>query len=204
MSDDPIRPDGVSRGGDPPGDESGGALDLLAERAVDSVLHLVRRGNALAGGVLLFTVVCSIGGFLLGYAALSGGMQTVWIVLGGFFAVVAIGSVVRSMLRLRSVRRNADQLVTEVRGLIGGDRETRSAVRDTVDSTESRRDDGISDLSREFFVMQTTIGGRGRQFPALASALSAVTSFPGFIALATLVSFVFGALSVIFAISLLL
>ena len=68
-------------------------LDRLARRAVDTVLTLVRRGMALAGGVLILAVVFGIGGFLLGLAALDGGIETVWIVVGGFFAVLAIGSV---------------------------------------------------------------------------------------------------------------
>ena len=45
-------------------------------------------------------------------------------------------------------------------------------------------------------------GGRTDQSPTLTSALSAVTSFPGLIALATVVSFVFFGLSLIFLLAL--
>lgn len=203
--DGPISPDGVSAG---PGDHDDGFglddLDRLAQRAVDSVLHLVRRANALAGGVLIFVALFGIGGFLLGLAALSGGIRTVWIALGGFFAVVAIGSVVVAMLRLRSVRTSADTLVTEVRALVGGDGASKRTISDTVDSTEDRSDDGIVDLSREFMSMRGAIGDRVGQFRALASAVTAVTSFPGLMAIATLIGFVFAGLSVIFAIALIL
>lgn len=204
--DGPISPDGVTSGRAGSADDDFGLddLDRLARRAVDSVLHLVRRANALAGGVLIFVVVCSVGGFLLGLAALSGGIRTVWIALGGFFGIVAIASVVTAMLRLRSVKTGADTLVSEVRSLVGGDRESKRTVTDTVHSAEGKSDDGIVDLSREFFSMRGAIGDRAGQFRALTSALTAVTSFPGLVAVATLIGFMFAGLGVIFAIALLL
>lgn len=203
--DGPISPDGVSAGHGGDDDDFGlDDLDRLARRAVDSVLHLVRRANALAGGVLIFVVLFAVGGFLLGLSALSGGIRTVWIVLGGFFAVVAIGSVVVAMLRLRSVKTSANTLVTEVRSLVGGDGASKRTVSDTVDSTENRSDDGIVDLSREFMSMRGAIGDRAGQFASLTSAVTAVTSFPGLMAIATLIGFVFAGLSAIFAIALVL
>lgn len=203
--DGPISPDGVTAGRGGSDDDFGlDDLDRLARRAVDTVLHLVRRANALAGGVLIFVTLFGIGGFLLGLAALSGGIRTVWIVVGGFFAVVAIGSVLVAMLRLRTVRTGADNLVIEVRALVGGDHDSKRTVTDTVHSAEGKSDDGIVDLSREFFSMRGAIGDRVGQFRALASAMTAVTSFPGLMAIATLVGFVFAGLSVIFAIALVL
>ena len=207
LDDDPIVPDDVTAGAAGHGetDDDGFGfddLDRLARRAVESVMHLVRRANALAGGVLMFAVVASVGGFLLGLAALSGGIRTVWIALGGFFMVVAIGAVAIAMLRLRSVRKSADTLVTEVRELIGGDRANQRVVIDTVESTHGNQDDGVVQLSREFFSIRGAIGNRVGQFRELASAVTAVTTFPGLVALATLVSFVFLGLAAIFLIAL--
>ncbi len=203
--DGPISPDGVTAGHGGSDDDFGlDDLDRLARRAVDSVLHLVRRANALAGGVLIFVTVFGVGGFLLGLAALSGGIRTVWLVLGGFFLAAAISSILVAMLRLRSVRTDADTLVSEVRSLVGGDHDSKRTVADTVQSTEGKSDDGIVDLSREFFSMRGAIGDRVGQFRALASAMTAVTSFPGLVAIATLIGFVFAGLSVIFLIALIL
>lgn len=173
-------------------------LDQLAQRAVDAVMTLVRRGTALAGGVLIFAVVFGIGGFFLGIAALSDGIEKVWIVLGGIFAIIAIASVLIAMLRLQSVKSGADTLVTEVRSLIGGDRGSERTVIETVESADGAENDGVVVLSRQFFSMKDAVGGRVDQFKTLASALSAVTSFPGLVALATVISFVFLGLSVIF------
>lgn len=177
-------------------------LDQLAQRAVDTVMTLVRRGTALASGVLIFAVVAGIGGFLLGLAALSDGIEKVWIAFGGFFAVVAIGSVLVAMLRLRSVKAGATTLVTEVRSLIGGDVRSERTVIETVESSDGVQNDGVVVMSRQFFSMKDAIGGRVDQFKTLASALSAVTSFPGLIAMATVISFVFFGLSVIFLLAL--
>ena len=211
MDDDgPIRPDdvtmgdGLGAGADPGGGSVFDDLDRLARRAVDSVLHLVRRATALAGGILMFTVVASVGGFLLGLAALSGGMRTLWILLGGFFAIVSIGAITTAMLRLRSVKRNAGALVGEVRALISGDGHTQRTITDTISSTESKSDDGIVDLSREFISIRGVIGNRVGQFRELTSAVTAVTSFPGLVAISTLIAFVFVGLSLIFGLSLLL
>ena len=79
-------------------------IDDLAQRAVDSFMTLVRRGTALAGGTLAIVSVICIGSFALGVAALSDGMETVWIVLGGLAAVAAIGSVVVAIWRLLVIR----------------------------------------------------------------------------------------------------
>jgi hypothetical protein len=167
-------------------------LDALARRAVDSVMTLVRRGLALAGGVMLMAVIFSVGGFLLGLAALDGGIEKVWIVLGGTFAILAVGS----------VKKDAGTLITEVRSLIGGDRETERTVIETVESTDGRESDGVVAISREFFVLKGAVGNRIGQFKSLGLALTAITSFPALIAVTTAITLVFAGLSVIFLIAL--
>ena len=206
--DDPIIPDEVLSG-DVSGTRTSGAtssadagIDELARRAVDIVLHLVRRAMALAGGVLAFVLVAVVGGFLLGLAALDGGVRTIWIVVGGFLGLLAIGSLLTAVLRLRAVRRSAGELVGEVRSLMSGDRSTRRTVHDTVSSAEGKSDGGIVDLSREFFTIRGAIGDRVGQFRGLTTAMTAVTTFPGLMALAAVIAFGFAGLGVLFAISL--
>jgi hypothetical protein len=193
MNQDPI----VSAGGFGLND-----LDQLAERAVDSVMNLVRRGTALAGGVLMLAVVFSVGGFLLGIAALDGGIEKVWILIGAFFGLVAIGSVVLAILRLRWVKKSANTLVTEVRSLIGGDKQTKRTVIETVESTDASDGEGVVAVSKQFFSLQNEVGDRVGQFKSLGFALAAITSFPGLVALSTVITFVFAGLSVLFLIAL--
>ncbi len=177
-------------------------LDRLAERAVDTVLSLVRRGLALGGGVLIIATFCCGGGFLLGLAALSGGVRTVWVVLGGFFLVVGVGSVIVAMWRLRSVGKGTRALVDEVRALIAGDRRTEKVVIETIETSEESKDEGVVALSRQFFELRDTIGDRHDQFRAVASALHAVTTFPALVALSTVVSFAFAGIGLLFLIAL--
>ena len=204
--DDVIQPDSVSAGSasDPADDQAFGdtgdfGIDDIAERAVDVLLGLLRRANALAGGVLFFAVIACVSGYLLGIAALSGGLRTLWIIGGGALAVWAIGSVVASMFRLRAVRRGSDAMVDEVRSLIGGDIDSERTVIETVESTEGFDDDGIVHLSRQFFSLRDVVNDHRSSFTQLSLALASITTLPGAMALATVIGFGFAGLSVIFA-----
>ena len=177
-------------------------LDALAQRAVNTVMTLVRRGLALAGGVMMMAVIFAVGGFLLGLAALDGGIEKVWVVLGGSFAVLAVGSVGLAIMRLRSVKRGDDTLFTDVRSLIGGDRQTQRTVIETVESTDGREGEGVVAISREFFTLKGAVGNRVDQFTSLGPALKAITSFPILIAAASLFTLMFVGLSFIFLIAL--
>jgi hypothetical protein len=176
--------------------------ERLARRAVRSVMTLVRRGVALAGGLLMITVVICGGGFALGYAALSGGIEKVWFLLGGFFAVLAIGAAVLAVVRLLAVRSREEQLIEELRRLIAGDAQTERIVIETVETNDASQDQGVVVMSREFFTMRETIGPQIVQYPALQESLAAVTSLPFLVFITMVVSFVFAFLGILFGIAL--
>jgi len=204
VSDEFIDPDEILDPDDPRLDDGIGFddLDRLSRRAVDAVVGLARRANALAGGVLLFVLVAVLVGYALGFAAFNAGWQTAWLVIGGFFGIVAIGAVVLSMWRMRSVRRSADQLVGEVRGLINGNRDNERVVITTIESSEESSDSSAIQLSRSFFDMRTIIGSSVDNAAAVTSAVTAVTSFPLLMGLATLLGAVFLLLRPFFLIAL--
>jgi hypothetical protein len=185
-------------------DQGPDRIDRLARRAVQSVMTLVRRGVALAGGLLMITVVVCGGGFLLGYAALSDGIEKLWIMLGGFFAVLAIGASALAVIRLLLVRTRELQLVAELRRLITSDPRSEQVVIETVESNDASQDQGVVVMSREFFTMRDSIGSRIVEYPATQASLSAVTSLPFLVFITLTVSFVFAGLSLLFAIALLL
>jgi hypothetical protein len=185
-------------------DQGPDRIDRLARRAVQSVMTLVRRGVALAGGLLMITVVICGGGFLLGYAALSDGIEKLWIMLGGFFAVLAIGAAALAVIRLLLVRTRESQLVAELRRLITSDPRSEQVVIETVESNDASQDQGVVVMSREFFTMRDSIGSRIVEYPATQASLSAVTSLPFLVFITLTVSFVFAGLSLLFAIALLL
>ena len=192
--DEAIRPDDVS-GPDPEGSVG---LDDMARRAVELLMSLLRRANALAGGVLIFAVITCVGGYLIGIAALGGGLRAIWIVVGGAAALWAMGSVMAAMFRLGAVRRGSALLVDEVRSLMGGDAESERTVIETVESTEGADDAGVVHLSRQFFSLRDVVTGHRTDFRALSMALASITTLPGAMALATVIGFGFAFLSVIF------
>jgi hypothetical protein len=179
-------------------------FEELAQRAVDSFMTLVRRGTQLAVGTLVVVTVVCVGAFALGIAALSDGMETVWILFGGFAAFVAIGSVVFAMFRLWIVKRMSVELVTEVHALIASDPRSERVVIDTVESTNDVQDQSAMVMSRQYFALNESIGGRTAQFVGLSVALKSITTFPLLMLLATVITLGMAVLSLLFALGLLL
>ncbi len=188
--------------GDTSDDGTGdGRIQELATRAVDSLLTLVRRGTRLAFGTLMIVVVICVGGFALGVAALSDGIETVWIIFGGFAAFVAIGSVGLAMFRLWAVTRLGTALVTEVERLIVGDPRSERVVIETIEASDGVQEQSAMVMSRQFSGMSQTVGTAG-QFGALAVALRSVTTFPLFLLLAIVITIGFAGLSLLFLLAL--
>jgi hypothetical protein len=180
----------------------GGNIDALAQRAVDSFMTLVRRGTALAGGTLAIVFFICVSGFLLGVAALSDEIQTIWIIVGGAFAVLGIGAVVVAIFRLLKVKRHAVALVREVHDLIAGDARSERVVIETLDSSDDVQGQSAVVMSRQFFSMQDSVDGRTDKFQALSSALKAITSFPLLMLLAVVITISFVGFALIFTLAL--
>jgi len=123
-------------------DTSSPRVSDLAQRAVDVFLELVRRGTRLAVGALAIVTVICLGSYALGIAALSGGVETAWIVLGGVGVVVAIGSILVAMFRLWVISRMSVALVTDIQTLITNDPGSERVVIETIESS-----DGVQDQS---------------------------------------------------------
>lgn len=173
----------------------------LAERAVDSLLTLVKRGTRLAAGTLAVVVVVVLVGFALGILALSDGIETVWILFGGFAAFVAIGSIGLAMFRLWAITRLGTELITEVERMITSDPRSERVVIDTVEASDGVQDQSAVVMSRQFFSMSDTVGAAG-QFTALGMALKSVTTFPLLMLLATVITIGFAGLSLLFLLAL--
>lgn len=174
------------------------SVNQLAVRTVDAVLSVLRRANRLAAGVLIIAGGVCVLGFLLGLAALDGGARTAWIVIGGAFALIAIGSVGLAMWRLSVVNRTSTGLIGEVRTLIDRDRESERAVFETVQMTEDSVDVGVVQVSRQYFGLRDVVSGRATTYPALSAALRAITGLPLALLLATLIALAFVPIILIF------
>lgn len=194
---------------DPPHDAAGtadsGDPGVLARRAVDVAIALTSRAAWFSLAVTISVIVICVGSFLLGIAALDDGIETVWIVLGGVFAVLAISAAVRATWRVRSVRRNAGTLVGEMKQLITRDPAARRTVIETIeageaDTTGGQR--GVIVSSRSYGSFGGALHGRADQFPELAKTVAAVTTFPFLLLTAAAITAVFGALALIFLLAL--
>jgi hypothetical protein len=174
----------------------------LAQRAVDSFLTLVDRGTRLAVGTLVIVLAVCVGGFVLGIAALDGGTRTAWILLGGFGAGVAVGSVLLAMFRLWAISSLSVALVNDVQALISSDPGSERVVIETVESSDGVQDQSAVVMSRQFFAMNESVGPRAGQFVALSLALRSVTSFPLLILLAVTITVGFACISVLFVLGL--
>ncbi len=182
---------------------SDGRLHDLATRTVDSLLVLVDRGTRLAVGTMLIVVVVCLGVFALGIAALSDGIETVWILVGGFAAFVAIGAVGLAMFRLWAIAKLGTALVSDVERLIAGDPQSERVVIETVEASDGVQDQSAVVMSRQFFTMSNTVGTAG-QFTALTVALKSVTTFPLLILLATAITVGMAGLGFLFFLGILL
>jgi hypothetical protein len=191
--DDAIFPDSI----DGPDDDRS-QLDELAERAVDVLLGLLRRANALAGGVLIFAFFACLGSFFLGLAALDDGARSAWLLLGGVGVIAGIGSVLLAMWRLWMVRRGSDALTGEIRRFIGRDGAAERTVLETVEVSEVSADESIVQVSRQFSSMRDGVDQQETSFPELSMALRSLTTLPGLMALAVVSGFAFAMVSPIF------
>ena len=180
-----------------------GRLHDLATRTVDTLLTLVHRGTRLAFGTMVIVVVVCLGGFALGIAALSDGIETVWIIFGGVAAFIAIGAVGLAGFRLWAITRLGTALVSDVERLITGDPRSERVVIEAVEASDGVQDQSAVVMSRQFFTMSDTVVTAG-QFTALAVALKSVTTFPLLILLATVITIGFAGLGFLFFLGILL
>ncbi|MGH9135320.1 MAG: hypothetical protein ACRDZZ_15380 [Ilumatobacteraceae bacterium] len=177
-------------------------LDELARRAVDGVTRLASRAMRFAGFVFVVAALVGTVSFLLGLAALDGGIRTVWIVLGLFFGGIAVGGSFLARWRLGSVRRHANALVAEVRSLLETGHAGTRTVIETFEADERRGGDSVLVVSRDFFSLRDAVGNRVADFRKLTSAVTAVTSFPGLVLSAIAITLVFAVLAPIFLLAL--
>jgi len=196
--DDAISPDSINGP-----DDNRQPLDQLTDRAVDGLLGLLRRANALAGGVLIFVFVTSAGSFLLGLAALDDGARSAWLLLGTIGIAAGIGSALLAIWRLLKVRRKSDKLTGELRRFIGADGDAERTVIDAVEATEVSADESIVAVSRQFSSMRDGVDQQELNLPELSMALRSLTTFPGLMALAVVTGFAFALVSPIFVLVLL-
>jgi hypothetical protein len=182
-------------------------LDELVQRTVNTVTKIARRAARFSTKLLIGVSIVTVGGFLLGVAALSGGIETVWIVLGTVFGSIAIGNALLARWRVGSVKRHVPELASEVRTLISEDKNSTRTVIETFAVDPDGEGDDLSGgsaivRSRQMSGFKGLAGSGSERSPRLTAAMKAITSFPLLALSAILISLVFGFLGFIFLIAL--
>lgn len=185
-------------------------LDQLVQRTVGMVTMIAGKAARFSTKLLLGALIVCGGGFLLGLAALSGGIRQVWIVLGIVFGSIAVGGALLARWRVGSVKRHVPELADEVRTLISeGTGSTRTVIETfAVDADGDGTRDVFEDrgsaivMSRHMYGFKGLVGSGLENSARLTAAVTAITSFPGLVLGTILISMVFGFLGFIFLIAL--
>jgi hypothetical protein len=178
------------------------ANEGLVDRAVATITRLAHKVTRAATLVLLAAIVICVGSFLLGMEALSGGIETVWIVLAFFFGAIAIGCALVARLRIGRVRRHIPAIASDIRSLVA---DGRSDVITIVVQDEDLAKGGPLELSRGMSGMDSMrrVSSQGLANSAnFADAIRAITTFPWLAIVTILITAVFAFLGFIFLIAL--
>ena len=185
-------------------------IDELVRRTVDMVTMIAKKAARFSTKLLLGVVFVCVAGFLLGVAALSSGIQQVWIVLGLVFGSIAIGSAFVARWRVGSIKRHVPELANEVRSLLSeGKDSTRTVIETFAVEADSDGGSDVSEdggsaivMSRQMYGFKGLVGSGLERSARLTAAVTAITSFPWLVLVAVLISMVFGFLGFIFLIAL--
>jgi hypothetical protein len=182
-------------------------IEELVQRAVDTITMIAGKASSFATKLLVVVAVICTGGFLLGAAALSGGAQQVWIVLGMVFGAIAVGGAILARWRVGSVKRHVPELADEVRSLISDGTSTGKTVIESfvVDTDGNGRSAGYNSgsaivLSRQMYGFRGLVGSGMESSARLTAAVTALTSFPLLVLAAIGITLVFSFMGVIFLI----
>jgi hypothetical protein len=178
------------------------ANEGLVDRAVQTITRLAHKVTRAATLLLIAAIVICVGSFLLGLEALSGGIESVWIVLAFFFGAIAIGCAARARLRIGRVRKRIPEIASDIRGLVA---DGRSDVVTIVVRDEDFASGGALELSRNMSgsesMRQVTSQGLANS-ANFADALRAITTFPWLAIITVMITSVFAFLGLIFLVAL--
>lgn len=184
-------------------------IDVLVRRTIATVNVIARRATRFATRLLIGVTIVCVGGFLLGVAALSDGIEQVWIVSSVVFGSIAIGGAFLARWRLGSVKRHVPELADEVRALIKDGKGPSPTFIETfaVDADGDGDADDLADgsaivLSRQMYGFRNVAGTGYQRSARMNAAVRAITGFPLLAVSAVAISAVFAFLSFFFLIAL--
>ena len=178
-------------------------IEVLVGRAVRTIVQIAGRSPASRRSCWAPRPWLCVASFLLGLAALDGGIRSVWIVLGIVFAGVAIGAAVIARWRVGRVRKDVPAIAGEVRQLIS-DGESRAADHPELPGRRRRGRTPVGDRGYASPVRPPGRRGHGIEGSAgfSADAITAITRLPRLALAAVGISLVFAFLALVFLLAL--
>lgn len=167
----------------------------LAQRGSQAIAGLAERAQRLAFGLLVAAATVCGAVLLLGVAATSGAVRTLWLIVGGVSAAVAVGAAYWSyrslglvIARAAGIRRSLGELASQV------------SDGDLVDVLSGAGDEGLGVIRRARLIgrLRSAVGSAAGEFQDLSLAVAALARFPAAAALAGGSIVVFGLLGLLF------
>jgi len=173
-------------------------LEELGGQAHSLVVGLAGKARGISFLLFVVVAVTAAVGYLLGVIATSGGWRLIWILVGGWFAVVGVGAGFRSWRGLNSVLDQAGELKSSFVGLLG------SADGIVGDKIRGEDVEGMSLLKRAKLTrsLRKSATSALGQYRDVAGAMAAVGSFPAMAGTAIIATIGFSFFAVVFFISL--
>ena len=164
--------------------------DFVARRASDGLQLTLRRLTSLAAGIAMMAFAIGAATFATGVWVFGSG-STGWFIVGGLLAFGPALAAIVATLRVRRTAHHAPQLLDEVHSFTGATGSSADVLLD-YDSGQP-----VAMTAKNLSSLRSDLEQRSKDFPALTSAVKAITTVPKLIALAVPGTIAAGALGTV-------
>ena len=184
-------------------------IEVIVGRVIRTIVTIAQKVTRFATILLLAATGISVASFLLGLAALEGGIRTVWIVLGIVFGAWAIGAALIGRWGVGRIRHDIPAITGELRAMMSEGQEQGAIILRRFgehgpghDQTDPTLDGSAIVVSRGAFGLGDIAGHGLGSAARLGAAMHAVTRFPVLALTSIAITLVFAFLAVIFLLAL--
>ena len=182
-------------------------IEVIVGRVVRTLVTISRKVTRLATWLLAGAAGICVVSFLLGVAALDGGIRTVWIVLGIVFGSIAVGAAGIARWGVGRIRKDVPAIAGEVRAVITEGREQSGLI---IREFDQRMHDGEDEtlsgsaivVSRRVYGLRDLAGHGFEGAARFSAAVRAITRLPLLALLTVAITLVFAFLALIFLLAL--
>jgi hypothetical protein len=182
-------------------------IEVLVGRVIRTLVTISRKVTRFATWLLAGAAGVCVVSFLLGVAALDGGIRVVWVVLGIVFGSVAIGAAGIARWGVGRIRRDVPAIAGEVRAMVTEGREQSGLIiREFDHQMHDGEDETIAGsaivVSRRVYGLRGLAGHGFEGATRFTAALRSITRLPLLALLTVSITIVFAFLALIFLLAL--